>query len=448
MGKLGNDDFFENNTFKINKLVTKILILMNFLAPVSALLSYFKIFQIETEFIFYSEFLIFIFSAVTLALVYGFKSPKFTEKHPDAFENIQNSAKYFGLLGASFVLAVLGTHAHIGIYIGYSLVIFLSTLYYDVKLTMFLSAVDYLAMILSIYGKSLNRFKEGITYGSSPLADCISFSAGFTIEFIFVVLIAYNIARKNSKTLHSAINRNKKLEKTQLEFMKFVPLVLKKHELVTGFHVEHTVDYVRMLCNKLRELGYYKEELSEANIELFSTAANLHDIGKIYIPDHILMKPGKFTPKEYEMMKKHPEIGYEIIQAMPKIYDKEFSEVAAQMALCHHERYDGTGYPRKLKGNEIPLCARIMAVADVTDALLSYRPYKPAFSIEKTVSIIEEGKGTQFEPIIADAMILMKDEIIKYAEEHAEKEKDLIIKETLWREQERESLMSEQTKWH
>lgn len=247
--------------------------------------------------------------------------------------------------------------------------------------------------------------------------------------------------KKNKKTLSSAIDRNLKLEQTQLEFMKFVPLVLKKHEVVTGFHVEHTVTYVRMLCYKLKELGYYKDELTQKNIELFSAAANLHDIGKIYIPDHILMKPGKFTEQEYGMMKRHPDIGCEIIQAMPKIYNEDFTKVAAQMALCHHERYDGTGYPNKIKGEEIPLCARIMAVADVTDALLSYRPYKPAFSIEKTINIIEEGKGTQFEPIIADAMIQLKDEVMEYAKERAESEKEIIQKETAWREQERENLM-------
>lgn len=440
-----NDEFFENNTFKINQLVTKILILLNLLAPVFAFLSYFNIFQIEKKFIIFTEALIFPFSVITLILVYGFNSPKFKEKHPEAYESIQNSAKYFGLLGASYVLALLGTNAHIGIYIGYSLIVFLSCLYYDVKLTLFLSAVNYIAMIFSQYGKSLNRFKEGITFGSSPLADCISFSAGFTIEFVFVVLIAYNMAKRNSKTLHSAIDRNKRLEQTQLDFMKFVPLVLKKHELVTGFHVEHTVEYVRMLCKKLKSEGYYKDELSNKNIEIFSAAANLHDIGKIYIPDHILMKPGKFTPQEFEMMKKHPEIGCEIINAMPKIYNGEFNKVAAQMALCHHERYDGTGYPNKLQGSEIPLCARIMAVADVTDALLSYRPYKQAFSIEKTMQIIQEGKGTQFEPVIADAMIQLKDEVKKYAEERAASEKELIIKETRWREQERESLLRGRT---
>lgn len=439
-----NEEFFENNTFKINQLVTKILILLNLLAPVFAALSYFKIFQIEKNFILFSEALILPFSVITLILVYGFNSPAFKGKHPKSYERIQNSVKYIGLFGGSFVIAFLGTHAHIGIYIGYGLIVFLSCLYYDVKLTLFLSVANYVAMIFSQYGKSLNSFKEGILYGTTPLADCIAFSLGFTIEFVFVVLIAYNVTKKNSKTLRSAIAQNEKLEQTQLDFMRFVPLVLKKHELVTGFHVEHTAEYVKMLCNKLKSMGYYSEELSKNNIEIFSAAANLHDIGKIYIPDHILMKPGKFTEQEYEMMKRHPEIGCEIILAMPKIYNDEFNKVAAQMALCHHERFDGNGYPNRLKGEEIPLCARIMAVADVTDALLSYRPYKPAFSIEKTMQIIEENKGTQFEPVIADAMIELKDEVKKYAEERANREKELILKEAHWREQERENLLQPQ----
>lgn len=263
------DEFFEDNTFKINKLVTKILILMNFLAPVFLILSYFKIFNIKTDFIIFSELLIFLFSVIALALVYGFSSAKFKENHPDTFEIIQNAAKYFGLIGASCILDFLGTNSHIGIYISYGIIVFLSCLYYDVKLTMFLSLMNYLGMILSQYGKSLNRFNEGITFGASPLSDCIAFSAGFTIEFIFVCMIAYNVAKKNKKTLSSAIDRNLKLEQTQLEFMKFVPLVLKKHELVTGFHVEHTVTYVRMLCYKLKEQGYYKDELSPKEYRAF-----------------------------------------------------------------------------------------------------------------------------------------------------------------------------------
>lgn len=445
--KLGNkmdedEEFFEDNTFNVNKLVSKILLLLNFIAPLLWILSYFKIFNIELKYIIFYECICLPFTVINLILVYCFRKPTLKATSPEFYEKIQHVAKYFGLVGSSVLLGLMGTHAHIGIYIAYGLIAFLSCLYYNVRTTLIISLIDYVIMIFSRYGKSVSRFAENLTEGNSILHDCIAFSAGFTIEFIFVILIACSISKRSGKTLNSAIERSRQLEKTQLDFMKFVPIVLKKHELVTGFHVEHTVEYVRMLCNQLKAQGLYTEELTQKNIELFSAAANLHDIGKIYIPDHILMKPGKFTPEEYAMMKKHPEIGAEIIEAMPKIFDGEFNKIASQMALCHHERWDGTGYPNGLKAEEIPLCARIMAVADVTDALLSYRPYKNAFSIDKTMQIIEEGKGTQFEAKIADAMISLKPLVMMYANERNTAEKDLIAKEAAWREQERESLLA------
>ncbi len=437
-----DDEFFEDNTFKVNKIVSNVLLSVNFIAPLLYILSYFKIFNISTKFLISTECISIPFSIIHYILVYAFRSEKFKVLHPEAYENVQHFAKYFGLIGVSMFLGLMGTHAHIGIYIAYGLITFLSCIYYNIRTTLIISIFDYLVMIFSWYGKSLNRYAENLTEGYSALHDCIAFCAGFTIEFMFVIVIAYTMAKKSSRILHSAIDRSEQLEKTQLDFMKFVPVVLKKHELVTGFHVEHTVEYVRMLCNQLKAQGLYTKELTPKNIELFSAAANLHDIGKIHIPDHILMKPGKFTPEEYSMMKKHPAIGAEIIRAMPKIFDGEFNNIAEQMALCHHERWDGTGYPNGLKAEEIPLCARIMAVADVTDALLSYRPYKQAFSIDKTMQIIEEGKGTQFEPQIADAMIQLKPLIMMYANERNTIEKEPIMQETKWREQERESLLN------
>ncbi len=438
---LDNREFFEDNTYKVNKLVTSILICINLLGPVLFFLTKQGIFRVESAFLIKLELIAFPFSVINLTLVYGFRRKKFRLEHPKAYENIQHLAKYFGLIGAASFLAIMGTHAHIGIYIAYSLIVFLSCLYYSTRTTLIITIIAYFLMLASQYGKALTRYTEGLTEGYSAFHSFVAMGAGFTIEFIFVLMIAYSMAKRNGKTLRSAIKQNEQLEKTQLDFMKFVPIVLKKHEVVTGFHVEHTVEYVKMLCNQLKSDGYYTEELTKENIELFSAAANLHDIGKIYIPDHILMKPGKFTPEEYEMMKKHPQIGAEIIEAMPKIFNGDFNNIAAKMAYCHHERYDGTGYPNNLKGYDIPLCARIMAVADVTDALLSYRPYKKAFSIDKTMQIIEEGKGTQFEPVIADAMIKLKPLVMMYAYERAEGEKDIIEKELKWREQERESLL-------
>lgn len=436
-----DEEFFEDNTYKVNRLVSKILLTMNFIAPLLYILAHFGIFQIEGKFLLKSECIILPFTLLNIFFVFGFRSPNFRALHPESYENIQHLAKYFGLIGTSIILGIMGTHPHIGIYISYGLIIFLSCLFYSLKTTMIISVVNFIIMIASQYFKSVNRVAEGMTT-NSPFIDCFAFTTGFTIEFLFVILVAFKMTKKSCLTLHSAIDRSELLKKTQLDFMKFVPIVLQKHELVTGYHVEHTVEYVRMICNQLKSQGLYTEELTPNNIDLFSAAANLHDIGKIYIPDHILMKPSKFTPEEYTMMKKHPEIGYEIIQAMPQIFNGDFNRIAAQMALCHHERWDGTGYPHGLKETEIPLCARIMAVADVTDALLSYRPYKAAFSIDKTMQIIEEGKGSQFEPEIADAIIQLKPLVMMYANERCTKEKDLIMQEIQWREQERESLLN------
>lgn len=439
-----DEEFFEDNTYKVNRLVSKILLLLNFIPALFYLLSYHHIFEIGYRFVFITECLILPFTIFNCILVYGFHSNNFRIFHPIAYERIQHIAKYFGLIGTSILMGFIGTHSHIGIYITYGLIVFLSCLFYSVRTTTVIGVIDYIVMILSQYQKSINRVAENMTENSA-LADCIAFSAGFTLEFIFVMLIAYKIAQKSKLTLHSAIEKNDKLEKTQLDFMKFVPLMLQKHEPITGYHVEHTVEYVRMICNQLKAQGLYTEELTPKNIELFSAAANLHDIGKIYIPDHILNKPGRFTPEEYSMMKRHPAIGAEIIEAMPEVFNGEFNEVAYKMASFHHERWDGTGYPNALKGEDIPLCARIMAVADVTDALLSFRPYKESFSIDKTMQIIEEGKGTQFEPCIAEAVIQLKPLVMMYANERCTSEKDIILKEIQWREQERDSLLHGRT---
>lgn len=439
-----DEEFFEDNTHKINLLVYSLFLGLALIPPALSLLSYLHIFKIDISFLIRIEFLVVPFIFANSILVYVFGSKRFRKKNPVVYERLQHIAKYFGLLGASILIGILGTHSHIGIYISYALIVFISCLYYNVRTTSIVASFSYLVMIGSQYFKSVHRIAEGLST-STVFFDWLAYSAGYTIEFIFVFLVAINMAKKSSKTLHAAIERNEKLEQTQLDFMKFVPLVLQKHEIITGYHVEHTVEYVRMICNHLKTKGLYVKELTPQNVELFAAAANLHDVGKIHIPDHILNKPGKFTPEEYAMMKRHPAVGAEIIEAMPEVFKGSFNTIAAQMALCHHEKWDGTGYPNGLKGEEIPLCARIMSVADVTDALLSFRPYKEAFTIEKTMQIIEEGKGTQFEPAIADAIIELTPLVMMYANERCTIEKEIITKEIQWREQERESLLSGRT---
>ena len=167
----------------------------------------------------------------------------------------------------------------------------------------------------------------------------------------------------------------------------------------TGYHIQKTASYVRIIMDGLKRKGYYAEQLTPQFVEYVVKSAPLHDTGKIKISDAILNKPGRFTPEEYEIMKKHAVYGKEIIdKAISTVEGESYLREASNMAGYHHERWDGKGYPNGLKEEEIPLSARIMAVADVFDALASKRVYKPAYPLDEALRIIEEGKGTQFDP--------------------------------------------------
>ena len=167
----------------------------------------------------------------------------------------------------------------------------------------------------------------------------------------------------------------------------------------TGDHIQKTAEYVRIILRGLKRKEYYIDQLTNEYMEYVVKSAPLHDVGKIRISDTVLNKPGKLTPEEYEVMKTHTTAGKEIIEkAINTVEGGTYLTEARNMAAYHHERWDGAGYPEGLKGEEIPLSARVMAVADVFDALTSSRVYKPAFPVDDALKIIEEGKGTQFDP--------------------------------------------------
>lgn len=185
----------------------------------------------------------------------------------------------------------------------------------------------------------------------------------------------------------------------------------------TGGHIKRTAIYVELLAKAAREQGYFTETLTDEYIELLVKAAPMHDIGKIAVPDNILKKPGKLTPEEFESIKSHaPEGGRIVREVLGNIEEKEYVDIASKVAAGHHEKWDGSGYPEGLKGREIPLCARIMALADVFDALVSPRCYKEPFPPEKAFGIIEESAGTHFDPILAKVFIGLKQNILSVLE--------------------------------
>ena len=190
----------------------------------------------------------------------------------------------------------------------------------------------------------------------------------------------------------------------------------------TGAHVQKTAAYVKIILDGLKRKGYYAEKLTPKYMMDVVMSAPLHDVGKISISDTVLNKPGKLTDEEYEIMKTHTTAGKLIIEkAISTAHGESYLREARNMAGYHHERWDGKGYPEGLHGEIIPLSARIMAVADVFDALTSSRVYKPAFPLEKAVSIIKEGSGTQFDPkcveVFFESMTEVKKVLRKYNEQ-------------------------------
>lgn len=182
----------------------------------------------------------------------------------------------------------------------------------------------------------------------------------------------------------------------------------------TGDHVRKTAAYVRLITEKMREKGLYPDILTDEYMADVANSAPLHDVGKIKVSDVILNKPGRLTDEEFAIMKSHTTAGNQIIaSAMSLVSDSGYLKEAKNLATYHHERYDGTGYPSGKAGEDIPLSARIMAVADVFDALVSKRSYKEPFSFEKAMEIIKEGAGTQFDPQIAEIFIESADEVRK-----------------------------------
>lgn len=179
----------------------------------------------------------------------------------------------------------------------------------------------------------------------------------------------------------------------------------------TGNHIRRTQFYVKELAEKLSTHPKFKALLTPAFIQMLFKSAPLHDIGKVGIPDRILLKPGKFELHEFEIMKTHALLGKQVIEFAERQLGREveFLTLAKEIAYCHHEKWNGSGYPQGLAGEDIPVSARLMAVADVYDALISRRVYKEGMSHEKAAAIIIEGRGQHFDPDMVDAFIELQD---------------------------------------
>jgi putative two-component system response regulator len=232
---------------------------------------------------------------------------------------------------------------------------------------------------------------------------------------------------KNDFLEHEVARRTEEVTAIQDVTILVMASLAETRDAETGNHIRRTQNYVKALAEKLKPHPRFAAFLTDHNIRMLFKSAPLHDIGKVGIPDRILLKPGRFTPEEFEIMKTHTTLGRDAIaHAEASLGTRvEFLTMAKDIALFHQEKWDGSGYPAGLQGDAIPISARLMAVADVYDALISRRVYKDGMPHERAVEIIEQGRGKHFDPDLVDCFLAIQGEFQAIALRYADSDKDM-----------------------
>ena len=222
----------------------------------------------------------------------------------------------------------------------------------------------------------------------------------------------------NNNLLEMVDNKTKSVVELQNAILNTMAKLVDQRDDITGGHLDRSKCYMSALLHAMRELALYKDEMSSWDLKLIEQSTQLHDIGKIAIKDNVLLKSEKLTDEEFDIIKQHTIFGEEVIMDIQKnTSEHAFLQYALILVGTHHEKWDGSGYPKGLKGEEIPLLGRIMAVIDVYDALVSNRPYKKGIEHEEAVTIISDCKGSHFDPNVADTFLTISGEFKKIAED-------------------------------
>ncbi|NIA13731.1 MAG: HD domain-containing protein [Nitrospiraceae bacterium] len=243
------------------------------------------------------------------------------------------------------------------------------------------------------------------------------------VDVTYLKRIENELRQLNENLEEKVRERTTELRETQDVTILSLAGLAETRDKETGAHLERTRRYVRMLAQQLRTSPRFRDFLDDRVIEHLFNSAPLHDIGKVGVRDAILLKPGKLTPEEFEEMKQHTIYGGDALRwASERLGFDSFLRLGQDIAYNHHERWDGSGYPRGLKGDEIPWAARLMALADYYDALISKRVYKEAYTHERARTMIIEGQGKHFDPEVVEAFLSREDDFIRVAEEYVDEE--------------------------
>ena len=296
----------------------------------------------------------------------------------------------------------------LSLYIGFFVLILVLYLWYtEYHLTYPLDAMTFVA------GEFVYNNDETLESSVDRMRQ-LKITTGDEIENLYNVLV--KTLADTVDHLEDVERKGEQIERMQSGLIYILADMVESRDKCTGNHVRKTAAYVELIMQLMKENGIYADELTDEFMRDVVSSAPLHDVGKIKVSDVILNKPGKLTDEEFAEMKTHTTAGKDIIErAIELSGESGYLNEALNLATYHHEKWDGSGYPTGLKGDDIPLSARIMAVSDVFDALLSIRSYKQPFSFEKAMSIIEEGIGTHFDPQIAKVFVDNPERVYKVA---------------------------------
>ena len=290
-----------------------------------------------------------------------------------------------------------------------------------------LSFVLWIADFLLVYPiNSIAYAASGFAYDDEETRDYtikrihrLKIRTGDEVENLYDAIV--KTAEDTADFIEESTRQAMTIERMQDSLIMVMADLVESRDQYTGDHVRKTAAYCRIILEQMLEDGTYADQVNEQFASDVTRSAPLHDVGKIVVSDSILNKPGRLTDDEYEVMKTHTTAGREILErAVNAVSEPTYLDEARTLAEFHHERWDGKGYPNGLSGNNIPLSARVMAVADVFDALVSKRSYKDGMPIEKALSIIREGAGTQFDPIVVEAFLAKEQEARQIAAEHGD----------------------------
>lgn len=319
--------------------------------------------------------------------------------------------KFVYIVLTNLFLFVIESTLSFHVVVVYAYPIAIASLYFSRRVTMFglvLTTVISMAGQVSGYfmscvpDQNFLVLKRLILFSILPRTLCLC-SFGYLIYFISV---------RMTKLLDRQINDTARIKELNRDMVHGFANLVESRDESTGGHVKRTSRYVEMLARELKKRGLYKDIVNAEYIDNLSSAAPMHDIGKMSIPDYILQKPGKLTDEEFAIMKTHAENGGKIIkQTFSHIGDDNYRQMVYEVARYHHEKWNGKGYPEGRSKQEIPLAARIMAVADVFDAISQKRCYRDAIPLDECFGIIEKGSGIDFEPQLVEVFLSIKDKI-------------------------------------